>query len=351
MPSNAGSYRAAGVDIEAGNDAKARIGPLVRSTFGPRVLTDVGPLGAFGGMYALGGLGLREPVLVASADGVGTKLKIAFLLDRHDTIGLDLVNHCVNDVLTAGARPLFFLDYFATGALRPAVLERVVAGLAAGCRAAGCALLGGETAQMPGFYQEGEYDLAGFLVGVAERERLLDPGRVRVGDRLVGLPSSGLHTNGYALVRRVLAREGGTPLTRERLERYEPALGRTLGEELLEPHRSYLEELAPRLEQVKAIAHITGGGLIDNLPRALTDGLAARLDGRSWREPPIFGYLQSLGELDDAEMDRTFNRGLGMVVVAAPEPAEALVRAIGGASIVGQVVPRQSGGPAVTVVR
>ncbi|HEV8635922.1 MAG TPA: phosphoribosylformylglycinamidine cyclo-ligase [Chloroflexota bacterium] len=351
MPSNASSYRAAGVDIEAGNDAKARIGPLVRSTFGARVLTDVGPLGAFGGVFALGGLGLDDPVLVASADGVGTKLKIAFLLDRHDTIGVDLVNHCVDDVLTAGARPLFFLDYFATATLRPAILERVVAGLAAACRAANCALLGGETAQMPGFYQEGEYDLAGFLVGIAERGRLLGPGRVRAGDVLIGLPSSGLHTNGYALVRRVLARDGASRLSRARLEQHEPALGRPLGDELLEPHRSYLNELGPHLDRVKAIAHITGGGLIDNLPRALPAGAAARLDAASWREPPIFRYLQALGELDEAEMDRTFNRGLGMVVVAAPEQADALVRAIPGASVVGDVVPREEAAPAVTVIR
>jgi phosphoribosylformylglycinamidine cyclo-ligase len=351
LPSNAGSYRAAGVDIEAGNDAKARIGRLVRSTFGPRVLTDVGPSGAFGGMFALGGLGRRDPVLVASADGVGTKLKIAFLLDRHDTIGVDLVNHCVNDVLTTGARPLFFLDYFATGALRPAVLEQVVAGLAAACRAAGCALLGGETAQMPDFYADGEYDLAGFLVGIAERSALLDPGRVRAGDVLIGLPSSGLHTNGYSLVRRILGHEGAAPLTRERLERREPELGRTLGDELLEPHRSYLAELEPHLDRIKAMAHITGGGLVDNLPRALPPGLAARLDAASWREPPIFSYLRALGELGDAEMDRVFNRGLGMILVVGPAQADALADALPGASVVGDVVPCRDDGPAVTVMR
>jgi phosphoribosylformylglycinamidine cyclo-ligase len=351
LPSNAGSYRAAGVDVEAGNEAKARIGPLVRSTFGPRVLTDVGPLGAFGGMFALGQLGSSDPVLVASADGVGTKLKIAFLLDRHDTVGVDLVNHCVNDVLTAGARPLFFLDYFATGELQPRVLEQVVAGLAAACRAAGCALLGGETAQMPGFYGAGEYDLAGFLVGIAERGDLLDPGRVRAGDILIGLPSSGLHTNGYSLVRRVLARDGAAELTRSRLERHEPELGRTLGEELLEPHRSYLAELGPHLGRIKAMAHITGGGLIDNLPRALPPGLAARLDARRWREPPIFGYLRSLGELSDAEMDRVFNRGLGMLLVVGPSEADALRRGLPGAAAVGEVVPGEDGRPAVTVLR
>jgi phosphoribosylformylglycinamidine cyclo-ligase len=324
------SYRAAGVDVEAGNAAKSRIAPLVKSTFGPQVLTDVGPLGAFGGMFAL-----DDRVLVASADGVGTKLKIAFLLDKHDTIGRDLVNHCVNDVLTTGARPLFFLDYFATGALEPHVLEEVVAGLAAACREAGCALLGGETAQMPDFYAPGEYDLAGFLVGIARREELLDPRRVRPGDVLIGLPASGLHTNGYSLVRKVLA-----PLDRARLERYEPELGRTLGEELLEPHRSYLGDLAPHLARIKAMAHITGGGLVDNLPRALPAGAAARLAPESWFEPPIFRLVQALGHIDDSEMDRAFNRGLGMVLIAGRDDADALVAAVPGAVVAGEVVAR-----------
>jgi phosphoribosylformylglycinamidine cyclo-ligase len=335
------SYRAAGVDVEAGNSAKSRIGPLVRSTFGPQVLTDVGPLGAFGGMFAL-----DDRVLVASADGVGTKLKIAFLLDKHDTIGRDLVNHCVDDVLTTGARPLFFLDYFATGVLEPRVLEEVVAGLAGACREAGCALLGGETAQMPDFYAPGEYDLAGFLVGVARREELLDPRRVQPGDVLIGLPSSGLHTNGYSLVRKVLA-----PLDRARLERHEPELGRTLGEELLEPHRSYLADLAPHLGKIKAMAHITGGGLTDNLPRALPDSAAARLEAEAWFEPPIFRLVQALGRIDEDEMDRAFNRGLGMVLVVDPAEADRLVAAIAGATVVGEVAPRREGEPAVRVER
>jgi phosphoribosylformylglycinamidine cyclo-ligase len=335
------SYRAAGVDVEAGNDAKSRIGPLVRSTFGPQVLTDVGPLGAFGGMFAL-----DDRVLVASADGVGTKLKIAFLLDKHDTIGRDLVNHCVNDVLTTGAKPLFFLDYFATGVLEPRVLEEVVAGLAEACREAGCALLGGETAQMPDFYAPGEYDLAGFLVGAAKREELLDPRRVEAGDVLIGLPSSGLHTNGYSLVRRVLA-----PLDRGRLERHEPELGRTLGEELLEPHRSYLGDLTPHLGRVKAMAHITGGGLIDNVPRALPIGLSARLDAESWFEPPIFRLVKALAQIDEAEMDRAFNRGLGMVLIVGRDDADQLVGAVPGATVVGEVTPRREGEPAVRVER
>ena len=324
------SYAAAGVNVSLGNAAKARIGPLVRSTFGPQVLTDVGPLGSFGGMFALG-----DQVLVASADGVGTKLKIAFLLDKHDTIGRDLVNHCLNDVLTTGARPLFFLDYFATGKLEPRVLEEVVAGLAAACREAGCALLGGETAQMPDFYAPGEYDLAGFLVGIARRDELLDARRVHRGDVLIGLPSSGLHTNGYSLVRKVLA-----PLDRARLERHEPELGRTLGEELLEPHRSYLGALTPHLAKIKAMAHITGGGLIDNLPRALPIEAAARLRAEWWFEPPIFRLVQALGRIDEDEMDRSFNRGLGMILIADRDDADTLVSAIAGATVVGEVVPR-----------
>jgi phosphoribosylformylglycinamidine cyclo-ligase len=336
-------YKASGVDIDAGNETVRRIRGLARSTFTSGVLSEIG---SFGGLFKLEPGQYKEPVLVASADGVGTKLKVAFLAQRHDSIGRDLVNHCVNDILVQGAEPLFFLDYLATGRLSPAVAESIVGGIAAACRENGCALLGGETAEMPGFYGDGEYDVAGFIVGAADRSRLITGRTIAVGDVLVGVPSSGLHTNGYSLARRVVFEHLHLDVGA-----YVPEISRTVGDALLEPHRSYLEELAPRLEQVKAIAHITGGGLIDNLPRALTDGLAARLDGRSWREPPIFGYLQSLGELDDAEMDRTFNRGLGMVVVAAPEPAEALVRAIGGASIVGQVVPRQSGGPAVTVVR
>src|SRR5262245_6982283 len=287
------------------------MGPAIRSTFGPRVLTDVGPLGSFGGMYSLAGLDVADPVLVGSADGVGTKLKLAFLLGRHGTIGRDLVNHCVNDVLTTGARPLFFMDYFATGALRPEVTLEVIEGIAAACREAGCALLGGETAQMPGFYAEGEYDLAGFMVGLVGRDRLLGPARVRAGDAAVCLPSSGLHTNGYSLVRRVLGLDGPPAEARARLEARVPELGRTLGDELLEPHRSYLTELAPLLPRLHALAHVTGGGLLDNVPRALPPELAVRLVRRRWHEPPIFGLLRREGNLAEAEMDRAFNRGLG----------------------------------------
>jgi len=328
------------VDVDAGDRVKERIGPAVRATFGPRVLTDVGPLGAFGGMYAVGDLGLRDPVLVGSADGVGTKLKIAFLLDRHDSIGADLVNHCVDDVLTTGARPLFFMDYFATGALRPEVVVQVVEGIAATCREVGCALLGGETAQMPGFYGDGEYDLAGFLVGVVDRDAILGPHRVRGGDVAIGLAASGLHTNGYSLVRRILGLDGDPGEARRRLEQWVPELESTLGDELLRVHRSYLAALGPRLGRVHALAHVTGGGLLGNLPRALPPDLAVELDRGSWVEPPIFSLIARLGRLDDAEMDRTFNRGLGMVAFVAPADAEQLVAELGEAWIVGRVVPR-----------
>jgi phosphoribosylformylglycinamidine cyclo-ligase len=339
------SYRAAGVDVEAGDLVKARMGPAIRSTFGPRVLTDVGPLGSFGGMFSLAGLDVQDPVLVGSADGVGTKLKLAFLLGRHDTIGRDLVNHCLNDVLTTGARPLFFMDYFATGALRPEVTLAVVEGIAAACRDAGCALLGGETAQMPGFYADEEYDLAGFLVGLVGREQILGPARVRRGDVAVCLPSSGMHTNGYSLARRVLGLDGEPAAARRRLEEWVPELERTLGDELLEPHRSYLAELTPLLPRLHALAHVTGGGLLDNLPRALPADLAVRLERRRWHEPPIFALLRRAGDLTEGEMDRAFNRGVGMLALVEPAVADALVRAIPEATVVGEVVAREDGAP------
>ena len=350
MVSDVSTYKLAGVDITAADHVKTRMGPAIRSTFGPRVLTDVGPLGGFGGLYSIDRLGVPSPVLVGSADGVGTKLKIAFLLEQHATLGLDLVNHCLNDVLTTGADPLFFMDYFATSDLRPEVALAVVTGIAEACRFHGISLLGGETAQMPGFYQSGEYDLAGFMVGVVARDAILGPERVRCGDSIVGLPSSGLHTNGYSLARRVFALDGDPVVARRRLAERVPDLGRTLGEELLEPHRSYRPVLREHISTIHALAHITGGGLIENPPRAIKEDLAIRLDASKWDEPPIFNLIQRIGRVPQSEMDRTFNRGLGMLAFVAPEHGAQMVESIPGATIVGEVIQR-IGDDAVEVIR
>ena len=338
------SYRDAGVDVDEKNRAFDLIRGAVRSTFGPRVLSD---FGTFGPMLELGGY--ERPVLVASTDSVGTKLKIAFALDRHDTVGVDIVNHCVDDILTTGAEPLFFLDYFGTSKLVPETLAEVVRGLAAACREAGCALLGGETAELPSFYAPGEYDLVGFVVGVVERGRSIDGSRITAGDVVLGLPSSGLHTNGYSLARRVFGlTPGEAPAEiRRRLETHYPELGRTLGEELLEPHRSYLRDLRPHFGRIRGLAHITGGGLLDNVPRVLPSGLAVRFDPRAWVRPPIFDLIQKLGRVADHEMYRTFNVGLGMVAIVAPEEARSLLAGIPESRVVGEVVQRE--GPAVVV--
>ena len=295
-------YRQSGVDIDAGNETVRRIRSLARTTFTPGVLSDIG---AFGGLFALDRSTLREPVLVSSADGVGTKLKVAFLTGRHDTIGQDLVNNCVNDILVQGARPLFFLDYLATGRLSPDVAEHVITGVAAGCRNNRCALIGGETAEMPGFYADGEYDIAGFIVGVVERDRIVDGRSVVPGDVLVGLPSSGLHTNGYSLARRVLFEVAGlSPNDSQR------GLGASVGNALLAVHKSYLIPVGPLLEAglVKAMAHVTGGGITENLPRSLPASCDALVDRRSWAVPPLFTLVQQLGSIADAEMLRAFNK-------------------------------------------
>lgn len=303
-------YRDAGVDIGAASRAKARIKQLARRTFNPRVLSEVG---AFGGFYSLAGLP-RDAVLVSSVDGVGTKLKIAFTLNRHSTVGADLVNHCVNDIAVHGARPLFFLDYLATGKLRPRVVEEIVAGLARACRENGCALVGGETAEMPGFYPPGEYDLAGCIVGWVRRGEILDGSGIRPGDVLVGLPSLGLHTNGYSLARRVLLERAGMKLTRR-----VPELGRTLGDELLAPHRCYGPLLHPLLEKglLKGLVHVTGGGLTDNTPRVLPRNCRAQIRLGAWPVPPIFDLIARLGRVPLDDMLRTFNLGIGMVLVVA----------------------------------
>lgn len=341
------TYADAGVDIDAGNRAVELIKGHVRSTFRPEVLGDVG---FFGGLFRLG-TQYRDPVMVSSTDGVGTKLKIAILLDKHDTIGADLVNHCVNDIFVGGAEPLFFLDYFATGRLVPEQLEQVVSGLAGACRAANCALLGGETAEMPDIYAPGDYDLAGFIVGVVERDRIIDGHTIAAGDVLLGLSSAGLHTNGYSLARKVFGLgtgQGSDEQARERLNQFEAALGRTLGEALLATHRCYAPLLRPALPLIKGMAHITGGGLTENVPRILPEGLSARFERKNWPELPIFSLIQWEGKVPDAEMFRVFNMGLGMVVACAPGDVAELQRLVPEALVVGEV-QEQGGGPRVIV--
>ncbi len=302
-------YRDAGVDVDAANRAYAGIRGLVQSTFDSRVLTD---FGTFSGLYRPDFGQMERPILVSSADGVGTKLKIAFLTGVHDTVGIDLVAHCTNDILVHGARPLFFLDYIATGKLEPNVVREVVRGLVKGCREAGCVLLGGETAEMPDFYQEGEYDLAGFIVGMSDESRVPNTARVRTGDLLVGLPSSGIHTNGYSLVRKLFFEQ-----ERMSVDTHVESLGKTLGEELLIPHRNYLPSLRNLVGQdaLHAVAHVTGGGITDNLARVLPPALDARVRRGSWENLPIFHLIQDLGQVEEAEMYRTFNMGLGMILV------------------------------------
>jgi phosphoribosylformylglycinamidine cyclo-ligase len=318
------SYRAAGVDIEAADDAKTRIGKLVEST---RTAGCIGAFGSFGGMFRAPTEG--APVLVASADGVGTKIKVAIEAGRHDTVGHCLVNHCVNDILAQGATPLFFLDYVAFGALVPAVVEGVVAGVAAGCRENGCALIGGETAEMPGLYTPPDYDLAGFIVGTVQEGATLGAGRVRDGDVLVGFESSGLHTNGYSLARRIV-RE------RMRLTVHDPFPGEggaTVADVLLRVHRSYLAAVRPVLGRVHALAHITGGGLPGNLTRALPPTLDAFVDTGSWEIPNTFRVLEDAGGVARDEMYRAFNMGVGMVVVADPADASSVMAAAAGAGV------------------
>jgi len=302
-------YKASGVDIDAGNETVRRIRALARGTFTPGVLSDIG---SFGGLFRLDRDRFEEPVLVSSADGVGTKLKLAFMTGRHDTIGADLVNHCVNDILVQGAEPLFFLDYLATGRLSPVVAEQVIAGVARGCRDNGCALIGGETAEMPGFYADGEYDIAGFIVGVVEKAKLVDGRGIAPGDVLIGLPSTGLHTNGYSLARRVFFEMAGW-----KANTFVPELGKSAADALLAPHRSYLKPVRPLLERglVKGLAHITGGGITENLPRVLPRGISAVIEFGTWPVLPIFTHMQKLGNVPHDDMMRTFNMGIGMLVV------------------------------------
>jgi phosphoribosylformylglycinamidine cyclo-ligase len=315
-------YRQAGVDIEAGNEVVRRIKSLARGTFTPGVLSD---LGSFGGLFRLRDAGLVDPVLVSSADGVGTKLRLAFMTGVHTTIGRDLVNHCVNDILVQGAHPLFFFDYLATGRLNPDVAVQIVEGLAAACRENGCALLGGETAEMPGFYADGEYDVAGFIVGAVEREHLIDGRGIRAGDVLIGVPSSGLHTNGYSLARKI-----AFDSARLSHDSYVEDLGTTIGEALMVPHRSYLPVVKPLLTGglIKGLAHITGGGITDNLPRILPDGVHAEIDRAAWPVPAIFKWLQATGHVPEEDMFRTFNMGIGLIIACEPPAVQSLLAAL-----------------------
>ena len=336
MPEAKGlSYKAAGVDLDAADRAKSALKELVSRTRDENTLSE---MGLFGGLYALPE-GIEKPVLVSSADGVGTKLKLAFLTGRHDTVGQDLVNHCVNDILVQGARPLFFLDYLAAGKLEEGVVTEVVKGVAQACLENGCALLGGETAEMPDFYSVGEYDLAGFITGVVGRDKILDGSRIRAGDVLIGLRSTGLHTNGYSLARKIvfeeMALEVGNLL---------PGLGQTVGDALLATHRSYVGAIRPLLDgdHIHGLAHITGGGIPGNLPRILNNGLGARIKKLTWEVPPLFRVLQEGGRVAEEEMFRAFNMGVGMIVVTAPEDADAVVNDLAasgeGSWIMGEVM-------------
>ncbi|MBI1791888.1 MAG: phosphoribosylformylglycinamidine cyclo-ligase [Acidobacteria bacterium] len=336
-------YQDAGVSIDEADRAVASVKKLARGTFTRGVLTGIG---AFGASYALSGW--KRPVLISSADGVGTKLKVAFLTGRHQTVGEDLVNHCVNDIAVQGAAPLFFLDYFATGKLDARVAAGVISGIARGCRSNGCALIGGETAEMPGLYAPGEYDLAGFIVGATERSGLLTGGLIRAGDVLLGLPSTGLHTNGYSLARKLLFEVAGyCPKT------FLPDLGCTVGDELLKVHRSYLRPIRKLLAAglLKGAAHITGGGITDNTPRMLPDKLAVRIETRSWTVPPVFEVLRRLGDIPEDDFRRTFNLGVGMILAVGAKDAAAAVRLLRRMKEpcfrIGEVAARKRGAPRV----
>jgi len=322
------TYVSAGVNIALAAKAKELIRKHARSTLRPEVLTD---LGFFGGLFEF--KGFKQPVLVSSIDGVGTKLIISCALNKHDTIGIDLVNHCVNDILTCGAEPLFFLDYIAMGKLVPEQVGAIAQGLAGACREVGCALIGGETAEMPGLYAGEDYDLVGFIIGVVEKEKIIMGKTIVVGDTIIGLPSSGLHTNGYSLVRKIFGVN--------QLENYHPGLVRTLGEELLEPHRCYYHQLQPLLPLIKGMAHITGGGLIDNVPRVLPQGMAAQLRSRAWTIPPIFQLIQKQGGVAQNGMFRVFNMGIGMALICSPDNVDQLTEQLPEAKVIGKVVEQK----------
>lgn len=326
---NKGAYAEAGVDISAADKTKDLIKGLVRPTFGPEVLTDTGHFGAFFKLRQY-----DDAVLVSSTDGVGTKLKIAVLMDKHDTVGMDLVNHCVNDILCCGASPLFMLDYIALGKLLPHKVAALVSGLAHACKEVGCALIGGETAEMPGMYKASDYDLAGFIVGVVERSKVISGEKIAAGDVVLGFPSSGLHTNGYSLVRKVF----GTDRDALTLKVFFPELGMTLGEALLQPHRCYHNELKPFLEKINGLAHITGGGFIGNIPRILPDGVSVKINRKAWQPPALFELIQHRGGIKDEEMYRVFNMGIGMVVICSQATADEIMAANEDVKLMGNIV-------------
>lgn len=313
------TYKDAGVDIEAGNSFVNMIKPLVKSTFRPEVMAEIG---GFGGLFSLNASKYKNPVLVSGTDGVGTKLKIAFMSDRHDTVGIDLVAMCVNDIIVQGAEPLFFLDYLATGRLLPEKAAQIVKGIAEGCRQAGCALIGGETAEMPGFYADGEYDVAGFAVGAVDRENIIDGSNIAVGNRLIGIASSGLHSNGYSLVRKLVFERLGLSIDSQF-----PDTGRTVSEELLTPTRIYVRSVMNLLKdfRLNGIAHITGGGLLENVPRILPRGCQASIQLNTWERPALFNVLQDAGNVDRDEMYRALNMGIGMVLAVAESDVEDII--------------------------
>lgn len=338
------TYKDAGVDTKEGERAVSLMKEHVKKTFDENVLTD---LGGFGGLYKLPVSGMKEPVLVSGTDGVGTKLKLAFLMDKHDTVGIDLVAMCVNDVLCQGARPLFFLDYIATGKVKAESIAEIVSGISEGCRQAGCALIGGETAEMPGFYGEGEYDMAGFSVGIADKERIITGEGISEGDVIIGLASSGIHSNGYSLVRRIFLADAGLDINQKVEE-----LGLSLGEALLTPTRIYADA-ARAVEDVniKGIVHITGGGFYENVPRILPDGMAAEFEYGSWEILPIFKLIEEQGGIVKKEMFSTFNMGIGMMMVVSPDEADKAVKALSGAGenpkIIGTIVKEGDAGKVV----
>jgi phosphoribosylformylglycinamidine cyclo-ligase len=315
-------YKDAGVDIDAGTEAVNRIKEMVRSTFTSSVLTDIGK---FGGFFQLDLSAYSEPVFVSSIDGVGTKLKVAFMIGKHDTIGEDLVNHCVNDIFAGGARPLFFLDYIGTGKLSPNVIEEIITGMVRGCKNAGCALVGGEMAEMPGFYQKGEYDLAGSIVGIVEKSRIVDGSSIQKGDALIGLTSNGLHTNGFSLARKVLFENA-----KYKVDDHISELGMTIGEALLQVHRCYLPVLQPLLGrfEIKGMAHITGSGIVGNTMRILPEGLKLKIDWSIWERPPIFDLIQKSGNVPEEEMQKTFNLGIGYILIVPKTQVDAVLNAL-----------------------